>query len=82
LNEILAMSFFLTCPNCGARDVAEFRYGGQIADGATNLPGVQKERWYHRFGCGRWLVVERDVRTNVASKTAWLSKMSHPGDAS
>jgi sarcosine oxidase subunit alpha len=24
------MSFLLNCPNCGPRDVAEFRYGGQI----------------------------------------------------
>ena len=74
------MSFFLTCPNCGSRDVLEFRYGGEAAAapseaGSTRLnnqPTIQKERWFHRFGCKRWLVVERDVRTNSVVRTAWL----------
>jgi sarcosine oxidase subunit delta len=77
------MSFLLTCPNCGPRDVHEFRYGGQIllpspaspavATGGLpggNLPGRQRERWYHRLGCRRWLVVERDVRTNEVTGAA------------
>jgi sarcosine oxidase delta subunit len=54
--------------------VSEFRYGGQIvspADG-SNLPGRQQERWYHRFGCRRWLAAERDVRTNEVHGTRWL----------
>jgi sarcosine oxidase subunit delta len=72
------MSFLLTCPNCGPRDVHEFRYGGQILPpsppGITpaggNLPGRQRERWYHRLGCRRWLVAERDVRTNEVTAPA------------
>ena len=70
------MSFLLTCPNCGPRDVHEFRYGGQIVSAETvtgsNLPGLQRERWYHRFGCRRWLVAERDVRTNEVLSTGRL----------
>jgi sarcosine oxidase subunit delta len=69
------MSFLLTCPNCGPRDVQEFRYGGQILGtgaSASNLPGPQHERWYHRFGCRRWLVAVRDVRTNEVLRTGWL----------
>ena len=74
------MSFFLTCPNCGSRDVLEFRYGGEAAAALSatdstrlnNQPTIQKERWFHRFGCKRWLVVERDVRTNSVVRTAWL----------
>ena len=83
------MSFLLTCPNCGPRDVSEYRYGGQIlatpallphpSEGGeprgstgSNLPGPQRERWYHRLGCRRWLMVERDVRTNMVLHTAWL----------
>ena len=69
------MSFLISCPNCGPRDVNEFRYGGQFAlTGGTgaNLPGPQRERWYHRFGCRRWLMAQRDVRTNAVLKTAWL----------
>jgi sarcosine oxidase subunit delta len=58
------MSFQLNCPQCGPRDVMEFRYGGQLPTAAANLPGPQRERWFHRLGCRRWLVAERDVRTN------------------
>jgi sarcosine oxidase subunit delta len=70
------MSFLLTCPNCGARDIGEFRYGGQIlpAAGGGNLPGLQRERWYHRLGCGRWLAAERDIRTNSVIATRWLDQ--------
>ena len=74
------MSFILECPNCGPRDVQEFRYGGQILRTGTipgalsggNLPGLHLERWYHRFGCRCWLAVERDVRTNQVLHTSWL----------
>jgi sarcosine oxidase subunit delta len=75
------MSILLTCPNCGPRDLSEFRYGGQIlppppANGpaGSNLPGLQRERWYHRHGCRRWLTAERDVRTNEVTRTAWLDE--------
>jgi sarcosine oxidase delta subunit len=71
------MSFLLTCPNCGLRDVHEFRHGGQIlppGGQGGNLPGVQQERWYHRFGCRRWIVAERDVRTNEVVRTGWLDE--------
>jgi sarcosine oxidase delta subunit len=67
------MSFLLTCPNCGLRDVQEFRYGGQIVQAGTpNLPQIQRERWYHRLGCRRWLQAERDVRSNAVIRTGWL----------
>jgi sarcosine oxidase subunit delta len=68
------MSFLLNCPNCGPRDVSEFRHGGEIREAAAggNLPRPQRERWYHRFGCRRWLTAERDVRTNEVFTTAPL----------
>jgi sarcosine oxidase subunit delta len=72
------MSFLLTCPNCGPRPADEFRYGGEIlpAPGGSNLPGPQRERWYHRLGCHRWLVAERDVRTNEVLHTGWLDEVT------
>ena len=56
------MSFLLaSCPNCGPRDVAEYR-GGEIASAtATNLPGPQRERWYHPSAAGGWLLVSTDI---------------------
>ena len=70
------MSFLLTCPNCGPREVYEFRYGGQLLDTASNLPAPQRERWFHRLGCRRWLLAERDVRTNEVIRTGWLGEES------
>jgi heterotetrameric sarcosine oxidase delta subunit len=91
------MSFLLTCPNCGPRDVGEFRYGGELlhaapgtarepasnlpgqstaatpAQGFSNQPGRQRERWFHRHGCRRWLEAERDVCTNEVARSGWLS---------
>lgn len=74
------MSFLLTCPNCGLRDVNEFAYAGEVTTrpvgGASlreltgyvylrrNVAGVQREWWYHRFGCEIWFLADRDTRTN------------------
>jgi sarcosine oxidase delta subunit len=52
--------------------VGEFRHGGQLGAGPQNLPEIQREAWYHRLGCRRWLVAERDVRTNEVLHTRWL----------
>lgn len=75
------MSFLLTCPNCGPRDVYEFRFGGEAGARPqpdaprdawsrylytrSNEAGVQKEWWYHRSGCHAWFLAVRDTRTNV-----------------
>lgn len=77
------MSFLLACPHCGERPSPEFAYAGTVGDdasgGATldplseklyfseNVAGEQLERWFHRFGCERWMVVRRDTRTNAIS---------------
>jgi heterotetrameric sarcosine oxidase delta subunit len=74
------MSFLLTCPNCGPRDVNEFAYTGEVTTRPSSTPslreltdyvyfrrnvaGVQREWWHHRFGCELWFVAERDTRTN------------------
>ena len=74
------ISFLLTCPNCGARDVNEFAYAGEVTSRPRSAPslreltdyvyfrrnvaGVQREWWQHRFGCEAWFLAERDTRTN------------------
>src|SRR5438034_1228887 len=79
------MSFLLDCPHCGARDVNEFRYQGEVTRRPKpeptlrdlteyvyfrdNVAGVQREWWYHRLGCGIWFVAERD----------WLSVVDRIG---
>jgi heterotetrameric sarcosine oxidase delta subunit len=75
------LSFRLTCPHCGPRDVNEYRYQGEVTHrpGPTatlleltdylyfrdNAAGVQREWWCHRIGCGLWFIAERDTRTNA-----------------
>jgi methylglutamate dehydrogenase subunit B len=79
------MTFLLSCPNCGERDVYEFRYQGEVTSRPTGTPtrrelsiyvyfrnnaaGAQREWWYHRAGCGLWFLAERDTRTNEVSST-------------
>ncbi len=78
------MSFLVPCPNCGPRDVNEFSCAGEVTSRPTgqpslrelmayvhfrrNVAGVQREWWYHRFGCQTWFLAERDTRTNEVLK--------------
>jgi sarcosine oxidase, subunit delta len=74
------VSFLLTCPNCGIREVTDFGYGGETSFRPAGRPslrelgeynyfrrnraGVQREWWFHRSGCRAWFIAERDTRTN------------------
>ncbi|MBI3648868.1 MAG: sarcosine oxidase subunit delta [Actinobacteria bacterium] len=72
------MGLKIPCPNCGPRDHTEFWFGGELrpieAPDARedfrrvylrdNAPGPQRERWYHLYGCRRWLTISRDTTTN------------------
>jgi heterotetrameric sarcosine oxidase delta subunit len=89
------MSYLLTCPNCGVREVTDFGYGGEIASRPKSKPtfrelntynyfrrnvaGVQREWWFHRSGCRAWFVAERDTRTNEVRWTALPDRV--PQDA-
>lgn len=74
------MSFNLTCPQCGERPVAEFRFGGEYHARPSgevsaeawaahlyskrNEDGPQTEWWFHRYGCREWFFARRDTRDN------------------
>lgn len=74
------MSIQITCPTCGRRPIEEFVYGEipvvpeSIVDAdardldrafmRANPEGPQVERWFHLYGCRRWLTVQRDTRTD------------------
>jgi heterotetrameric sarcosine oxidase delta subunit len=80
------VSFVLTCPNCGAREVTDFAFGGELSPRPRSRPsfrelstynyfrrnaaGIQREWWFHRSGCRAWFVAERDTRTNEVKFTA------------
>lgn len=85
------MSFQLTCPNCGLREVTDFAFGGEVHPRPAtkpaarelnayvyfrrNVAGSQIEWWQHRSGCRAWFLAERDTTTNAVAWTAL------PGDA-
>jgi heterotetrameric sarcosine oxidase delta subunit len=80
------MSFVLSCPNCGPREVTDFDFGGELTPRPLSRPsprelnrytyfrrnvaGSQQEWWFHRAGCRAWFIAERDTRDNVV---AWTS---------
>lgn len=81
------MAFLVACPNCGERNVYEFRFGGEVTTRPSpdasedewsdyfyarrNIAGVQREWWYHKLGCRKWFLADRDTVTNEVSRTAW-----------
>lgn len=88
------MPLLVPCPGCGAREVAEFSYGGESNKRSAqdappsdlarylffrrNLAGEQVEWWYHRDGCQRWFLARRDTRTNVFAQTSWPRESASP----
>jgi heterotetrameric sarcosine oxidase delta subunit len=90
------MSFLLPCPNCGPREVEEFRCAGEVTRRPRTAPtlrelttyiyfrdnvaGVHTEWWYHRHGCELWFLAERDTRTNDVVRT-WLPEAPAPAAA-
>jgi len=91
------MSFLLACPHCGLRDVNEFAYAGEVTERPRTSPtvhelsayvyfrrntaGVQREWWYHRFGCEAWFLAERDTRTNEVLTTELPRPQPRQGSA-
>ena len=72
------MGLRVPCPQCGPRPYSEFTFGGELRDPESadpeldfqrvylrdNQAGTQIERWFHTFGCRRWITVSRHTVTN------------------
>tara|TARA_B100001971_G_C18128938_1_gene503710 strand:+ start:768 stop:1058 length:291 start_codon:yes stop_codon:yes gene_type:complete len=90
------MSFLLNCPNCGQRNVYDFRFGGEVQtrpelDSSIedltsylyyreNADGEQREWWNHGLGCRKWFIAVRNTRTNEVIETVWPPESPRPGD--
>jgi heterotetrameric sarcosine oxidase delta subunit len=88
------MSFVLSCPHCGPREVTDFDFGGELTARPISRPslrelnryvyfrrnvaGLQREWWFHRSGCRAWFIAERDTRTNVVEWTALPGREATP----
>ncbi len=82
------MSFLIPCPNCGARSVYEYRFGGELKPrpgpaapeaqwheysfNKVNQAGEQTEWWFHRSGCKQWIQASRNTVTNEVHRT-WIA---------
>ena len=91
------MSYVLTCPNCGPREVTDFGFGGELNPRPkaapslrelgeynyfrANVAGLQREWWNHRSGCGAWFIAERDTRTNEVMWTELPGAVEGAGGA-
>jgi sarcosine oxidase, subunit delta len=69
------VSYLLTCPHCGVREVSDFAFGGEVNPRPTVKPTMRElgayvhfrrnvAGLYHRSGCRAWFLAERDTRTN------------------
>jgi heterotetrameric sarcosine oxidase delta subunit len=70
----------IPCAHCGVRPIEEFLYGEVPAPPASlvdadardldrgfmhdNAEGLVAERWFHAFGCRRWVSIRRDTRSD------------------
>jgi heterotetrameric sarcosine oxidase delta subunit len=74
------MSIHIPCPHCGSRPIQEFIHGEipVVPDTITdpdqrdldrafmhdNPEGLTTERWFHAYGCRRWILLRRDTRND------------------
>ena len=88
------MSFLVPCPNCGPRDVNEFTYAGEVTERPKrspslreltsyvyfrrNVAGLQREWWFHRFGCELWFQALRDTCTNRVLESGFAAPAGGP----
>ena len=91
------MSLEIHCPRCGVRPVEEFLHGAlpsvpaEIQDPDArdvdqtfmrdNPEGPVRERWFHVFGCRRWMSLTRDTRDDTIREEA-VSEDTEPGSSS
>ena len=43
------MSFLLTCPNCGPREVTDFVFGGEVVPRPSSKPSQRELNTYNYF---------------------------------
>ncbi len=88
------MAFLLNCPNCGKRNVYDFRFGGEVMTRTgpdasiedltsylyfrENADGSQREWWNHTLGCRKWFIAVRNTHTNEVIETSWPPEAEAP----
>ncbi|HEX4806095.1 MAG TPA: sarcosine oxidase subunit delta [Conexibacter sp.] len=66
------MSFLLTCPNCGVREVTDFGFGGEVSPRPKQRPGSIRElgdyNYFRRNAAG----VQREWWVHRSGCRAWF----------
>lgn len=79
----------LTCPNCGERNVSEFRFGGEVVkrpppEDINRVTWTEylymrrnaqgvQREWWYHQPCGCWFWAERHTKTQDVSRTGFWS---------
>ncbi len=78
----------LTCPNCGQRNVSEFRFGGETVQRPSPTETTRatwaeylymrknvlgvQSEWWYHGACGCWFIAERHTKTQEILETYFL----------
>jgi len=60
------MSFMITCPNCGRRDVHEFRFGAEVRDHMSIEAAVDEKQRYE--------IIHQRSNTAGPQKESWFHR--------
>ncbi len=72
------MSFLLTCPNCGVREVSDFGFGGESSKRPTEKPATLRELGEYNYFRRNTAGVQREWWVHRSGCRAWfLAEREH-----
>lgn len=66
------MSFLLTCPNCGVREVTDFGYGGEVSPRPAERPASLRELGDYNYFRRNVAGVQREWWMHRSGCRAWF----------
>jgi sarcosine oxidase, subunit delta len=66
------MSFVLSCPNCGAREVTDFEFGGEVVTRPTERPASLRELGAYTYFRRNPAGVQREWWLHRSGCRAWF----------
>ena len=66
------MSFLLTCPNCGVREVTDFGFGGETSERPVERPASLRELGEHNYFRRNVAGVQREWWVHRSGCRAWF----------
>jgi sarcosine oxidase subunit delta len=66
------MSFLMTCPNCGVREVADFGFGGEVSPRPKERPASERELNTYNYFRRNVAGVQREWWVHRSGCRAWF----------